>query len=210
MLETYLLNINRDLEKYDFDRLIGYVSKDKKDRILRFRRFKDAQRSLLGEILARYAICKGLGVRNTELVFGLNEYGKPVLIKPDGIHFNISHSGEWVACAVADSPVGIDIEMIKPVDYKIAERFFSEKESFFLINQSEETRLKYFYMLWTLKESYIKAEGRGLSIPLNSFTVDLKGNPIIIRDENNLIKNKTHCYFEVQPDKYVLSICVIT
>ncbi len=207
MPDTYLLKINKDLEKKDFDRLLCYVSEDKRERILRFHRFEDSQRSLLGDILARYAICKRSGAKNAELVFGLNEYGKPILIKPEGIHFNISHSGEWVACAIDDNPVGIDIEMIKPVDYKISERFFSEKEYLFLMNQPEEMRLKYFYIFWTLKESCIKADGRGLSIPFDSFTIDLDGKGIILQDEKNVLGNKTHSYFEVEIDKYVLSIC---
>ena len=210
MPDTYLLNINQNLAKNDFDRLLRYVSEDKRERILRFHRFEDAQRSLLGDILARYAICKRLGVRNAELVFGLNEYGKPLLIEPDGIFFNISHSGEWVACAVADSLVGIDVEMIKPVDYKIAEGFFSEIEYLFLMNQPEETRQKYFYILWALKESFIKAEGKGLSIPFDSFTVDLERKEIRLQDEENVINNKTCSYFKAKSDKYVLSVTRIT
>lgn len=162
MLETYILNIDKDLSKDDFERLLGLVSEKKKERILRFHMFEDAQRSLLGDILARYAICKRLGVKNKDLSFGENEYGKPVLIAPLRIHYNISHSGDWVVCAVDDNPVGIDVEVIKPIDFKIAERFFSRDEYLALMSQPEEIRLKYFYIVWTLKESYIKAEGKGL------------------------------------------------
>lgn len=173
MLETYILKIDKNIERSDFDKLLGFVSEEKKKRINRFHRLEDAQMTLLGDVLVRYAICKRTETKNRNLVFGTNEYGKPILLEQYGIHFNISHSGNWVACAVDDNPVGIDVETIKPIDFKIAERFFSSYEYFLLMNQPIEKRLKYFYRIWTLKESYIKAEGKGLSIPLNSFSINV-------------------------------------
>jgi 4'-phosphopantetheinyl transferase len=178
MFSAYLLNIDKNLEKEDFDRLLNHVSHEKKKRILRFHRYEDAQRSLLGDILSRYAICERCNIKNNNLVFTSNEYGKPLLTEPSEIHFNISHSADWVVCAVDNHPIGIDVETIKPIDFNIAERFFSKAEYLSLINQPEESKLEYFYMLWTLKESYIKAEGKGLSIPLDSFNITIEGHSI--------------------------------
>lgn len=186
MLETYILKIDKDLSKDDFERLLDFVSEEKKERITRFHRFEDAQRSLIGDVLARYTISKRLGIRNKDLVLGANEYGKPVLIAPSDIHFNISHSGSWVVCAIDDNPVGIDVEVMKPIDFKIAERFFSRDEYESLMNQPDEMRLKYFYIIWTLKESYIKAEGKGLSIPLNSFSIKIENQTENIFFESGL------------------------
>lgn len=188
MLDTYILKIDRNIGKDDFDRLLSWVSEDKKEQIRRFHQFEDAQRTLLGDVLARYAICRRLCIRNMDLVFGKNEYGKPMLLEPSGIHFNISHSGNWVVCAVDDSVIGIDVEIIKPIDFKIAERFFSRDEYVSLINQPKEMKLTYFYMIWTLKESYIKAEGKGLSIPLNSFTIRMGNDDISVSVNNETRK----------------------
>jgi 4'-phosphopantetheinyl transferase len=191
MLDVYLVRINHDLAENEFIQLLRYMTAEKKERILRYQRLEDAQRSLVGDILARYTICKRLGAKNDELVFGQNEYGKPLLLKPAGLYFNISHAGEWVACALADSPVGIDIELVKPADYTLAQRFCAKEEYLFLLQQPEETRLKHFYRFWTMKESYSKFDGRGLSLPLAS----------VAADEN--------CsYYTVELDNYVLSICV--
>ncbi len=63
MLETYVLEIVKFLSKDTFEELISCVSKERKDKILRFRRFEDAQRSLLGDTLARYIICKRPGIK---------------------------------------------------------------------------------------------------------------------------------------------------
>jgi len=207
MLDTYILKIDRTIEKDNFDGLLSSVSEEKKERISRFHRFEDAQRSLLGDVLARYAICKRLGVKNKDLVFGVNEYGKPILIAPSRIHFNISHSGNWVACAIDESQVGIDVEEIKPISFKIAERFFSRDEYLALLSQPEKTQLKYFYMIWTLKESYIKAEGKGLSIPLNSFTVRIETNNI-----NVIVGNKAREFYFYQSfldSDVVYAICTL-
>ena len=62
---------------------------------------------------------------------------------------------------LSDKPVGIDVEKIKDINIKIADRFFSKEESGRFIQKEESERLKYFFDLWTLKESYIKAETEG-------------------------------------------------
>lgn len=61
MVETYIVEINKDMKITDFNSLLSFVSEKKKQRILRFHRFEDAQRSLLGETIARYAIVKAEG-----------------------------------------------------------------------------------------------------------------------------------------------------
>lgn len=88
MLDTYILKIEKNLNRDEFTRLLRYVSEEKRERVNRFYRIEDAQRTLLGDVLTRYAICKRLGIRNNDLHFSVNEYGKPILLKPDGIHFN--------------------------------------------------------------------------------------------------------------------------
>ncbi len=70
-------------------------------------------------------------------------------------------------------PVGVDIEKIRPIDFAIAERFFTASEYRLLMDTAEQERLQLFYTLWTLKESYIKFVGKGLSIPLDSFAIEL-------------------------------------
>jgi len=193
MLDIFTVETRNSLEKDRFDKLLRYISSEKKARLSRFYRFEDAQRSLLGDLLARYTICRRLGIKNSDLVFGLSDYGKPILLVPSGINFNIAHSGNWVVCAVNDNPVGIDVEVMKPIDLQIAKSYFSQEEYDTLINQPPEMRMKYFYSLWTLKESYIKAEGKGFSIPLGSFTIQADMNIISrstgSKDYNFLLHN---------------------
>lgn len=173
MLKVYGLKIGKALNYERMNKLMLYVSEERRVRVLKFLRIEDKQRCLLGDILTRYAICRCLEVKNEQLIFQYSEYGKPFLAEPGGIDFNVSHSGDWVVCAISDNPVGIDVETIKPIDFSIARRFFSKNEYYSLMSTDEHMRLRYFYMLWTLKESYIKAIGKGLSIPLDSFSINI-------------------------------------
>lgn len=205
MLQIAAVNLADALEKSKYDKLITYVSMEKLKRINRFHQYQDALRTLIGDILVRYLLCKRLGVRNEELIFGVNEYGKPLLVNNTGVEFNISHSGKWIVCSIYNLPVGIDIEKIKPIDIGIAERFFSKDEVKSLMSKCIAEREAYFYELWTLKESYIKAIGKGLSIPLDSFTIRIVGGNIILHSTN---ESENYYFKQYCIDKdYKLAVC---
>lgn len=99
------------------------------------------------------------------------------------------------------------IEEIRPIELDIAERFFAPMEYRRLIRESKSRQLEYFYDLWTLKESYLKATGAGLTLPLSSFAIHKD------RDAGAISISQTHSahtfYFrqyEVDPS-YKLSVC---
>ncbi|MDR1992963.1 MAG: 4'-phosphopantetheinyl transferase superfamily protein [Nitrososphaerota archaeon] len=157
------------LEEYDF--LLTQIAPEKQERIKQHQLFLDAQNSLIGDILARIEICRATGLSNKQLEFATNSYGKPHLINNPQIHHNISHAGHYIACAIADNPVGIDIELIKPINIEIAKRFFSTNETSYILSVLGNIRMHRFFEIWTKKESQIKLEGKGLSKPLASFSV---------------------------------------
>lgn len=106
--------------------------------------------------------------------------GKPYLAKEPDIHFNLSHSGEWAVCAISSSPVGVDIQHCDEGRRDVASRFFHREEIRYLDSLPQFRRDEGFYRLWTLKESFVKATGRGLDLPLRSFWVDIRrGRPQI-------------------------------
>ncbi len=191
MVQVYAVRLDKTLGKSEYDILMSHVLAEKQERISRFYRFEDAQRTLIGDILTRYLICKRLNISNNMLEFGLTEYGKPYLCGRKEIHFNISHSGEWVVGCIDNLPVGIDVEKIEPIDISIAGRFFSREEFEGLKAKNLTLRKEYFYELWTLKESYIKAVGKGLSIPLDSFTIRIE-------------KDNITAYAAGKPERYYL------
>jgi 4'-phosphopantetheinyl transferase len=160
-MEVYACKIS-DIAENTYLRMLSTVSIEKKKKLSKFIRKKDVLRSLLGEWLLRWAMCKKHSIDNSQIKIRRGEYGKPFL-QNNIIHFNISHSEEWVICAISDSPIGIDIEKIVPINTEIGKRFFSKKEYLELFKKKDEKeKLEYFYRIWTLKESFIKAEGLGL------------------------------------------------
>jgi phosphopantetheine--protein transferase-like protein len=109
-------------------------------------------------VLSRYA-----EVVPADWQFAIGEHGKPCLV--DAAHaldFNLSHSGDWLACAVtAGAPVGVDIEACKPKRdvMTLARRFFREEEVASLESCDSAGQRDQFYDFWTLKESAVKARG---------------------------------------------------
>ena len=142
----------------------------------------------------------------TKRDIGRNRYGKPFLKGITDLHFNISHSGCWIVTVVDNMPIGVDVELILPVDYKLIKNFLSDIEYRDLMDSSSP--VDYFYDLWTLKESYIKAVGKGLSIPLDSFMIRKSDGTFKI-ESSAPIKEK---WFFKQYDfdkNYKLSLCAM-
>lgn len=209
MIDIYAVHINEQHTEALTELLLQYVSQERKLKMNRYRRWIDAHRSVLGEVLVRIAVCHRHGASNHELKFGLDQNQKPLLLVPSGYHFNISHSGEWVVCALGSNPVGIDVERLKPMELEVAESIFTFDEHQALFGQKEDEKLSYFYKLWTLKESYIKATGKGLRIPLNSFSFNIDRDHVITfkADEGH-----PRAYFKQwsMDSEHVISICSLS
>lgn len=148
------------------------ASPARREKIDRYHFAKDRYLSLGAETLLHYAL-RLAGIRELPVTFDYGPQGKPYL-KDGCVYFNISHSGNWVICAVSACEVGCDVEKIVPIDLKIAERFFFHEEYDDIAAQTtQETQNEMFYRYWTLKESFMKATGLGMKLPLDSFRIVL-------------------------------------
>lgn len=117
-----------------------------------------------------------LGTAPLDLSFRYSEYGKPILDGPFDLHFNVSHTeGVALIAFVRAHEIGIDIEKInpKPDVRRLAERFFSVRERHSLEKLSGDELQAAFFRCWTRKEAYVKARGKGLSLPLHQFDVSV-------------------------------------
>ena len=114
------------------------------------------------------------GLPPADIAFIFNDFGKPALrTNPLNIHFNVSHSGNMIVIAIARGrECGIDIEKLDASRNvgELAAFYFHPHEHALLLHAPNETaQLKHFYALWTLKEAFIKAEGKGMAIAGDSF-----------------------------------------
>ena len=117
----------------------------------------------------------------------LGEHGKPYLKNHPDIHFNISHSHGYALCALAARPVGVDIEKIVPIRDALIKKTLTEEEqsAFARLIESGCPKEELFFRFWTLKESYLKWDGCGLTKELKEieFTLSLEGTDKAHRSE---------------------------
>jgi len=199
-----------DISKEKLEELSLLITRERKLRIERFIYREDKIRTLIGEILARTVIAKELGIINKHIIFDKNQYGKPYLKSHPEINFNISHSGNLVACVIDNKPVGIDVEQVKHIEYEgIAESFFSARELENIYKKDLCRQIGEFYRIWTLKESYVKCCGQGLSIPLKSFSISIDSSDKIRSVIDSKYSEHIFNTFEVEPD-YKIAVCSIS
>lgn len=205
-MKIFALNKLEPIDNVIFRKLLTNLSSEKQERIKKLAKPEDAKRVLFADILLRSIIANELKISNKAIIFDANRYGKPHLVGNSCLHFNVSHSGAWVVCAVDNEPIGIDIEKIIPVDLEIAKQFFSDEEYKMLMAQNPKKRQSFFFDLWTLKESYIKAVGKGLSISLKLFTISfLENTEIKVKLGNELTKYNLKQY-HLDPE-YKMAVC---
>jgi 4'-phosphopantetheinyl transferase len=97
--------------------------------------------------------------------------GKPYLVNHPGIYYNISHSGDYAACAVSDCPIGIDIQYHEKRNLEnVARKILAadELESY----EQSGCREEMFYYFWTKKESCLKYTGQGITCEMNTLTYE--------------------------------------
>jgi 4'-phosphopantetheinyl transferase len=149
---------------------------DEVHRARRFLRAEDEARFVIGRALARTMLSAFAPVGPRAWTFVIDEHGRPVLATlPDGapdLRFNLTHTDGLIACAVTiGREVGVDAENIsRTLTHDVAERFFSPREVADLHALPVADQAVVFFDYWTLKESYIKARGLGLALPLGQFT----------------------------------------
>ena len=180
------------------DDLINILSVEEKERANKFYFTKDKNNFIVARSFLRLMLSKYLHELPNEIVFSYNKFGKPFLKKTTkpNLKFNLSHSKSIVALAItSEREVGIDVEFMRD-DLEIinmANNFFSEYEKKELLGLNRVNQLEGFYNCWTRKEAFIKGIGKGLSIPLDSFDVELDPQKPVrllkVRSKLNSIKD---------------------
>ena len=157
-----------DVSALDPDSFSGILTDYRREKLSRQRNAQSRRQSLGAELLLRCALADCAPEQPWPPEIRLGEYGKPEW-NVEGLYFNLSHSGELAACVIADHPVGLDVQETCVYREALVKRFFTPEERAFLADSPE--RDQDFGRIWAMKESYGKALGKGLTLPLSSFSV---------------------------------------
>jgi len=180
------------------------LSPEERERMHRFRQAADQRLHLTARLLLRSMLAAFTGVAAADWRFRFNDHGKP---QPEEgfpqVRFNLSHSNGLAICAIHPSrEVGVDVE---PLDRRIgsstAASVLSEGEWQCYSETQEEQKPEVFIKYWVLKEAYLKAIGKGLSLPLTdfSFEFDKAGKPQLSSTNTEEDQVKDWLFFEFQP-----------
>jgi len=192
------------------------LSDGERDTEKRFRFQADRRRYVITRALTRTSLSRYVAIEPDRWSFVTNEYGRPAIANnPHGVGsvlFNISHTKGLVALAVTcDRAVGIDVEDVTvAAPIEVAHDVFSRTEVADLNTLPAERRDDRFYEYWTFKESYIKARGLGLSIPLDQFHFVLDGESHVRLSVSEAIGDSAARWqfwqLRLSP-RYLLAIC---
>lgn len=178
------------------EELSRFISSERLDKAGRYYFVSDRANCIVSYVLLRYLLCKFYDIK-TVPAFEYNYYGKPYLSKcKDRIYFNISHCKGAAVCAAARIEVGIDIQDYSKDDSEIVSYVLSEKEVECISGCSNPAAM--FAKLWSLKESYIKRLGTGISDELHSYDFsDIESRCVKYGFQFDVIEG----------EKYFLSLC---
>ena len=173
------------------------LSEQRKEKALACRNITDRYLSVAATLLVQEALNEWTGCEQEPFCFAYDTNGKPCFSEDyvkgikwgtgsitdvrEYIYVNLSHSGEYVACAIGDEAVGIDIQKLRGYKEALAKRYFHKEELACLLNAPTDDKESIFYRIWTRKEAYIKYTGLGMKQDLSLFSV-LEDNGYVYED----------------------------
>lgn len=212
-IHIWLINMEDYQQKIDSCKDI--LSQDEQEKTNKFASKLLKKSFIISRAFLRIILSKYLKTIPQEIYFTYNNKGKPQLDTEAllSIKFNLSHKNNYVIYGFSYHNIGIDLEKIddKIKVEKIAQRFFCNDEFNYLKTLDSKVKIEYFLKLWTKKEAYLKAIGKGLSGGLDSicFLVNNHHQKIdfIINKNNNSSDN---WYFKtwILKDNYIMSIAI--
>ena len=229
--KVYLYKLNNEL--ISEEKLISAVPRCRLEKAEKLKVESARYESLVAGRLMVIALADYLGVTENQIIAEIDKFStvseaskKVYPLKFRNVYYNISHSKQYIAVAIAETAVGVDVEGKDDKDFKVTRRMFCAEDQLYVIGETSEAENNSNVMLdipvdgesdtlaqarfrdvWTEKESFLKCTGQGISVPLKSFMTDKNDGAVISKgyDMNGRqFYNKTE---RLDGDDYSISIC---
>nr|WP_067057733.1 4'-phosphopantetheinyl transferase superfamily protein [Mucilaginibacter sp. L294] len=202
-VHVWRINIRQNLKQLEqFETLL---TPEETLRAGKYKQQKDTYRFIVSRGAQRFILGRYLNTPPAQLQFTLGDNKKPYLVSNNGaiLHYNLSHSGDWIVLAIAQLPVGADVEFVDPVFpfQDILEENFSKEEVDYIGTSPER-----FFTLWTRKEAILKATGQGLGDHLK-ITPSLNGEHVLDSSLIGTDKNWLLHSFNIAPGYISTVVC---
>ena len=190
------------------DELFPLVGEDTVRKVTGYKNPGVRRTKLLGEGMIRRLLFRLWGLHKEDYLIRIGEHGKPLVESRFSVWYNLSHSGDYIVAAFSHLEVGIDIEQKRKARMEVARRFFHPAEIQCLQNLAGDAQDELFFRYWSVKESFLKYTGSGLSSPLSGFEVRFVDHrPRIFQSEN--LRNLSISACPVDP-AYKCFVCAET
>ncbi|MBR1866220.1 MAG: 4'-phosphopantetheinyl transferase superfamily protein [Lachnospiraceae bacterium] len=209
MLECYYIYIEENIPEGELAALLSVLPEERQERFRKLQQRERAGHYIVTSAFMQYGISRALELPIQGIRYQYGIQGKPELVESlveqtGKADFSLSHSGSYAVLAVSDVAVGMDVERKMQNRDRIAKRFFCREEYEDIQNgRDEKERNRRFLAYWTMKEAYIKRDGRGLQIPLSSFRIHRY-------DRTCSVVEGREAYFATVPledTSYMVSVC---
>ena len=201
-----ILHIDSNKSFSEYEKYLKFLSAEHQNRIFKYRRSEDRIRSMFARLLISYMASSHFGLPIRMIEFEYGKYGKPFLKRNPEFQFSFSHAFDRIALVIDNNSIGIDIELVRSYDGRIAKRIFTHDEQTYL--DTFDNREDIFFWIWTRKEAYIKESGMGMSCLLSSFSVLNRRNGFFysMDVENYIVSVHTKKIFLYPPRLQIINI----
>ncbi len=213
-VNVFIMQLKADDDPQQTAQCLAALSPEERRQQQKFHFAKDRQLYLHAHAMLRRLLSAYVSCAPQDLVFETNAYGKPALKHPAQLSFNLSHAHQGTALVIAADPqldLGVDIEHTQDRGelISLADHYFSASEAAWLKQQPKTQQGTVFFKLWTLKEAYIKAIGKGLSIDLNSFSFHTLDTEITIDHGSQVEHHHSWFFAQAMPfEAYQMAVAV--
>lgn len=198
MVNLYAIDIRVLPDPKENPAVLHDISSSRRKKVMSYLQADDRKRCLGAGILLA-CILPIYGENPEKITYGPE--GKPQV---ENVHFNLSHSGDLVICAIGEKAVGCDIEKVGEEPEGVAKSFFHRNEAEYLQRFRGPERSEMFYRFWTWKESYVKMTGEGMKLSLQDFEILPEGERIRVRRGDEILP----CHMkEYNISGYKVSVC---